>query len=117
MANKNYNNYSKPKKDKPVEVVAPEVVEEVIQEPETVVAEPVQEEPKVNPIIGTVINCEKLNVRSAPSLDAKINLTLSKGEGVIILELVKIPDGDDFYKIGNPEHPDYVMAKYIKIKQ
>jgi hypothetical protein len=119
MANKNYSNYSKPKKEKPAEPVipeTPEVVEEAGLSTAEVITEPVKEPETPKTVIGTVIKCEKLNVRSAPSLNAKINLTLAKGEGVVILELVERPDGEDFYKIGNPEHPEYVMAKYIKIK-
>ena len=124
MSNKHYTNYNKPKKQESVEPtqehkVIEEVVQEVeetIQESEVIeetVEETVQEEPKA--VTGVVVNCKKLNVRSAPSLNAKINLTLSEGEGAVILDLVHRPDGEDFYKIGNPEHPDYVMAKYIKI--
>ena len=118
MANKNYSNYSKPKNDKPVEPVEPKMVEEAGLSTAAVITEPVKEEaPAPKAVTGTVVNCEKLNVRSAPSLNAKINLTLSKGEGVVILELVERPDGEDFYKIGNPEHPEYVMAKYIKLNK
>lgn len=125
--NRNYTNYSKP--NKPAEETVPEATESqsdsnvrnipentetatnAASEPQTATTD--TETPKA--VTGVVVNCEKLNVRSAPSLNANINLILSKGEGVSILELVKGSDGEDFYKVGNPEHPEYCMAKYIKI--
>ena len=128
MDNRNYTNYSKQNKHDEKATEATEVIETTATEsqsdenvqniPENTEAIETavnadQEAPKS--VTGVVVNCEKLNVRSAPSLNSKINLILSKGEGVVILELVKGSDGEDFYKVGNPEHPEYCMAKYIKI--
>ena len=128
MDNRNYTNYSKQNKPDEKATEATEVIETTATEsqsdenvqniPENTEAIETavnadQEAPKA--VTGVVVNCEKLNVRSAPSLNAEINLILSKGEGVVILELVKGSDGEDFYKVGNPEHPEYCMAKYIKI--
>lgn len=137
MDNRNYTNYSKQNKHDEKATEATEVIETTATEsqsdenvqniPENI--ETIDTECKTAPearttksdsealkaVTGVVVNCEKLNVRSAPSLNSKINLILSKGEGVVILELVKGSDGEDFYKVGNPEHPEYCMAKYIKI--
>lgn len=137
MGNRNYTNYSKQNKPAEKAPESPEVLETTAPESqsdknvqnipenteptETVTnaapeAQTTQPEPEaLKAVTGVVVNCEKLNVRSAPSLNANIDLTLSKGEGVVIIELVKGPDGEDFYKVGNPEHPEYCMAKYIKI--
>ena len=137
MDNRNYTNYIKQNKHDEKATEATEVIEttatgsqsdENVQNipenietidteckaaPEAKTTKSDSEAPKA--VTGVVVNCEKLNVRSAPSLNAEINLILSKGEGVVILELVKGSDGEDFYKVGNPEHPEYCMAKYIKI--
>ena len=126
MDNRNYTNYSKQNEPdkKATESQSDENVKNIPENteiidntgniaPEAKTTKYDSEAPKA--VTGVVVNCEKLNVRSAPSLNAKINLILSKGEGVVILELVKGSDGEDFYKVGNPEHPEYCMAKYIKI--
>ena len=139
MGNRNYTNYSKQNKPDEKATEDTEVIEitatesqsdenvknisentEIIDNagntaPEAKTTKSDSEAPKA--VTGIVVNCEKLNVRSAPSLNAEINLILSKGEGVVILELVKGSDGEDFYKVGNPEHPEYCMAKYIKINK
>ena len=105
----------------PVEEEAVKTVDEVKEEPVEVKEEPVEEakveEPKVKeeeapvkeepPLRGKVFNCEGLNVRSDPSLNAEIISVLRK-DTVIVIE-----------EVGNPEffktRSGYVMKKYIKV--
>jgi uncharacterized protein YgiM (DUF1202 family) len=108
MANKNYSNYSKPKKEKPAEPVIPETPEVV---EEAVVAEPAKEEvPTSKTTIGTVINCEKLNIRAEAKADAKIVGTFFKGQEI---EIYLDTSTKEFYDVS----VGFCMKKYIKIKQ
>lgn len=64
------------------------------------------------PIRGIVTDCERLNVRTEPSMNGKIITSLSKGAPVTIIdkgfgEWTKID-------IGSKEEA-YVMSKYITI--
>lgn len=106
MANKNYNNYSK--KTKPAATENKEAEITVNETPKT---------PDVQ--TGVVVNCEKLNIRNKPSIDGVILGTLSKGDEVVIHEIVKSYSGKDFYKVKvdviKPDEYQYCMAKYIKI--
>ena len=116
MSKKNYNKmYDETKEDVNAEVES--VVEEVVTEIEPVIEEtaPVEETPKKKPEkkhkFGVVTNCAKLNMRIAPKADAKVRGILDQGTTVIILG-----EEGDFYKIGNPDDPDYCMKKYISVK-
>ena len=59
--------------------------------------------------IGTVVNCAKLNIRTAPDCNAAIEGTIKKGDSVIIHEEI-----GDFYRIGANQ---YCMKKYIEIEE
>lgn len=115
MANSNRKNYSKISTE---EVKAKQTEETKVKsslepaEPE--VKEKVESKPKAKSEVvkGVVVDCSKLNMRTAPSTDAEIRGTLDKGVTVIILG-----EEGEFYKIGNPENPDYCMKKYISIKK
>ena len=96
MANKNYSNYSKPKKETPVEIVEPEVVEEAGLSTAAVITEPVKEPETHKPIIGTVINCEKLNIRADASKSAEVLCVINKGEKV---EICEEESTDDWYAV------------------
>lgn len=85
-----------------LEPAEPEVTEEVETQPEA--------KPEV--VKGVVVDCKKLNMRTAPTTNAEIRGTLDEGTTVIILG-----EEGEFYKIGNPENPDYCMKKYISIKK
>lgn len=92
-------------KEEPVEVKEEPVEEAKVEEPEAKEEEaPVKEE---LPLRGKVFNCEGLNVRSDPSLNAEIISVLRK-DTVIVIE-----------EVGNPEffktRSGYVMKKYIKV--
>ena len=112
MSKKNYNKISTDKvkaAEEVVEEVVAETVEEIIETDDVVI----EETPVVKqPVIGVVVGCSKLNIRKGPSLNAEIGLVLNAGDQVIIRETV-----GDFYKIGNPEAPDYCMKKFISIKE
>lgn len=114
MSNKrNYNNYSKQNNPKKEEVVAPvEQKEEPGTSTQVVQPEPEAPVEEAKVIHGVVVNCEKLNVRRQPLATAEILTTLSKGEGVLIHDEI-----NGFYKIGNPDISEYVMAKYIKVDE
>ena len=70
------------------EVLADELVEETIEEVEeyTPTPESIQAEPEKDIVIsaetfkGRVVNCDKLNIRKAPSFDSEIVSTLDKGK-------------------------------------
>lgn len=110
MANKNYSNYSKPKKEKPAEVAEPEVVEEAGLSTAAVITEPVKEPETPKTAIGTVINCEKLNIRAEAKADAKIVGTFFKGQEI---EIYLDTSTKEFYDVS----VGFCMKKYIKIKQ
>jgi uncharacterized protein YgiM (DUF1202 family) len=110
MANKNYNNYSKPKKEKPVEVVEPKIVEETGPSTTPVITEPTVEEAAPKTVIGTVINCEKLNIRAEAKADAKIVGTFFKGQEI---ELYIDTSTNEFYDVS----VGFCMKKYIKLNK
>lgn len=113
MANKNYSNYSKPKKEKPAEPVipeTPEVVEEAGLSTAAVITEPVKEPETPKTVIGTVIDCEKLNIRAEAKADAKIVGTFFKGQEI---EIYLDTSTKEFYDVS----VGFCMKKYIKIKQ
>lgn len=111
MANK--KNYSKISTEK---VKAEQSGENVVKsslnpvEPETTEVPKTETKPKVKK--GIVTGCAKLNMRVAPSINAKIRGTIDQRTTVIILG-----EEGEFYKIGNPENPDYCMKKYITVKK
>lgn len=64
------------------------------------------------PIQGMIIDCERLNVRSEPSMNGKIMCTLPKDSTVTVL------DGGfgEWSKICTDSKEEaYAMSKYIKI--
>lgn len=75
---------------------------------------PVVEE-KVVVYIGKIRDCDKLNVREKPSLEAKIICKLDKLSEV---QIDKSKSTKDFYKILTPTGADgYCMKKYMSIKK
>lgn len=64
------------------------------------------------PMQGTVANCERLNVRSEPSMNGKIITTLLKGAPITIIDR----GFGAWTKIDiNSEAEAYVMSRYIEI--
>lgn len=128
MGHKNYSNYSKQNNVKPAEEVTPEISEENvqnIQEEKTTVTEPeiagtsydvVEVEETVAETdfdatavtIGTVVNCEKLNIRAEAKADAKIIGTFFKGQEV---EIDLNTSTDEFYDVVI----GFCMKKYIEL--
>lgn len=88
------------KKTKPVEAVE-EIVEEAAAKP-------------VRFINGTVTNCGKLNIRSAPKRDAavvKVIDTLTK------VKVDTIKSTEDFYKVRVAGIEGFCMKQYIAVDQ
>lgn len=110
MANK--KNYSKISTEKVKTEIKDETkVKSTLEPVETEVVE--ETAPVVKKVKkGIVTGCAKLNIRTAPSLSAKIRGTLDQRTTVVILG-----EEGEFYKIGNPENPDYCMKKYITVKK
>lgn len=107
----NKKNYNKMSTDKvKAETVAADVIEETVVTEAIVEKTTKPEPPKTK--FGVVTGCIKLNMRVAPKTNAQIRGTLDAGTTVTIL-------GEEgaFYKIGNPENPDYCMKKYITVKK
>lgn len=66
-------------------------------------------------VIGVVSNCDRLNVRTEPSVDATIVCEITKATEV---EIDTEKSTDDFYKISTASGIDgYCMRKYITDKQ
>lgn len=118
MAKTNYNKMSA----KPTEGVKTEVesvIEEVVEtEPATedVTVETVPEKkPEKKVKIGVVANCEKLNVRNNPSLNAAVELVITKGTKVEIVD-----SHGDFYSVRKGTVTEgfsgWCMKKYISVK-
>ena len=122
----NYTNYAAIHNDKEeapvVEAIEPEVVvEEVIEEVTEVVEVPVVEELVTEPAIvktvepkkltGTVVDCDRLNVRKGPSTTNSIVGVLTKGTEVTI----ESEKNKNFYEISTSEVKGYCMKQYIKL--
>lgn len=116
MANKNYTNYSKPQKEKPVESAVPEMESTV---DEKVVPDNSQERlpGSPEPVIGTVANCVKLNIREEANKESEILCVINKGEKV---EIIEEESTDDFYAVcyGKDKSVSvygFCMKDYIKL--
>ena len=93
-----HTNYNKPKKDDEVEKISN--VEETTLEPEVIHA--------------FVDNCEKLNVRSKPFMDAEVLAIIDKNEKVDVIMHEVQPA--DFYSIRTKNGIEgYCMKRYIKL--
>lgn len=83
-----------------VESVEPEVVEEVA-------------EPEKPALFGSVVLCEKLNIRKTPSINGEIVQTIACGTNVVIDE---DNSTNDFYKICTAAGVEgFCVKKYIAI--
>lgn len=116
MANKNYTNYSKPKKEKPVEAVVPEAESTV---DEKVVTDDSQERlpGSPDPVIGVVDNCVKLNIREEANKESEILCVINKGEKV---EIIEEESTDDFYAVrynNGKSICGFCMKDYIKLNK
>ena len=109
MKEKNFNN-EKPERGLRREV---EIIEETAAEP---LDQTIEEAPKKESKVGTVVNCEKLNLRRSPLKDsdgANIIAELLSGVAVIIDEDESTPD---FYKVTTETGLEgYCMKQFIRL--
>ena len=108
MSHKNYTQYSNKRPDfKKVE--QPVVVEKKIEDLRN---EPIPEE-AIIPHQGCVTDCENLNIREEPSLDAGIVGTISGSTNLMVYEEEST---DDFYKICTTSGVEgFCMKRYITL--
>lgn len=83
-------------------------------EPE--VTEKVETKPKVEVLKGVVANCERLNVRTNPSLNAAVESVIDKGTEVEITDSY-----GDFYFVRTDKTTEgingWCMKKYISVQK
>lgn len=116
MAKTNYNKMSNKAKEDVKKDIEP-VVEEVTVDAEPIVEEPVLE---VKVVYGTVVDCEKLNVRSKPSIKGDIICVITKDTKVVVAESGSTKD---FYEVHSIDDANvtvgfhgWCMKKYISVK-
>ncbi len=83
-------------------------------EPE--VTEKAEHKPEVEVVKGIVTNCERLNVRTNPNLNAAVDVVIDKGTEVEIID----SNGDFYYvrKGSTTEGFDgWCMKKYISVQK
>lgn len=103
---------SKAKKNKAVVESTPELSNEIASV-ETTVETPVEE--KVAIYVGKIRDCDKLNVREEPTMNAKVLCKLDKGAEV---QIDKTGSTREFYKICTSSGViGYCMKKYMTIKK
>lgn len=93
--------------EQPTEEIVEEVVEETIEEP-------VEEEEINLAVIGKVIDCKLLNVRTQPDKNSEIVTILPIDSEIIISDVNASPD---FYKVLIGDLEGFCMKKFIKIKE
>ena len=124
MAKTNYSKMAKVKEDvtpimETTSLDAKPVVEETVvvntAAEETIAEKVVEKKPEPKIKKGVVINCLKLNVRTNPSSNATIALTIDKGAEVEI-----VGSTGDFYNVRGGTVTEgfsgWCMKKYISIK-
>ena len=78
------------------------------------VAEPIQNESETPKRHGDVVNCRNVNVRKAPTTNAKVLTFLPIGTEVAILKNV----GDEWFAVSTKDIPKgYIMKEFIKEKE
>lgn len=114
----NYNNASKKQKNEKTKTAAPTINNAPTSVLEDTQTNALETEVTVDPIIGFVSNCEKLNIRNTPDIDSEILIVVNKGTKVEINEELST---DDFYSLTAycPEDITvigYAMKNFIEIK-
>ena len=110
---KNYSNYSKNFKstDKPKTNQVEESTLNIDQETEQTTVDQEQVAATVTQK-GFVNGCEKLNVRTNPTIDSEVVCVINKNDEVIIEEAF-----DDWYSVTTKDGDEgYCMSKFITIK-
>ena len=101
MSNK--KNYNKISTDKVKEIASQ------VENAETDVVD----EPVVKQVFGVVCNCEKLNIRKRPNINADVVTVVDKGTE---LEINEKGSSKEFYKVSSTEgFYGYCMKAYISI--
>lgn len=133
MANHNYSQYSNKKNggkknhSPEVETKIDEVVETLVEVTDTIVETKVPEvkmvtetvETKEVPkaVVGTVVNCTKLNVRSKPTMTADVVTVINAGEQVTI-DVTK--SNREWFRVavdnGTYGYNGYCMKKFVDAK-
>lgn len=120
---KNYkstNRYNKPPVAPAEKVEAPviETVEEPVVENVEVVPSVVESVTEVvevvkEPKVGTIIGCDKLNVRKKPNKNAEVVCVINK---TTVVEIDEEKSTGDFYKVYLPSGIDgFCMKQFIKV--
>lgn len=109
---KHYNHQPAPQVEE-VEVAQP-VIEEPVEDAEPVVEESVAP-PAPAPVTGVVVDCVRLNVRSAPSTNATARCAIDCGSKVTI-DMDK--SKNDWYSVCTEAGvTGFCMKKYVEISQ
>ena len=96
--NKDYKNYSKPKK----QVEEPQIVEEEVSEPK-------------KQMIGVVVECSSLNIRSKSSTNSEIIATVKAGTELLINEDESV---SEWFKVCTEAGIEgFCMRKYVSVEQ
>lgn len=105
MSHTNYNAVSNKKTSEDAPNLAA-----VTPQPETTIKLEVAPAPAPEPVIGTVANCTKLNVRTEPGIVSDIICVIDKGTQVLV-----IPEEstEEWYKVDIGGQEGFCMKKYM----
>lgn len=112
--NQNYNKYSAKQNEEKVEevMVNEEVIEEQVMNEEVI--EEIKEIEEVKENIFGSVNCDRLNVRLEPSMNAEVVCVITKNTTV---EIFEEGSTEEFYKVSVYKDKDgFCMKKFITVK-
>lgn len=95
-------------------VVDKKVLESPETKPENEITTEVEEPPKKEKVLGTVVNCPRLRVREHPSINAVVAAEIDEGSEVVINE---DKSTEEFYSVITATGLEgYCMKDYIQVK-
>lgn len=95
-------------------VVDKKVLESPETKPENEITTEVEEPPKKEKVLGTVVNCPRLRVREHPSINAVVAAEIDEGSEVVINE---DKSTEEFYSVITATGLEgYCMKDYIQAK-
>lgn len=95
-------------------VVDKKVLESPETKPENEITTEVEEPPKKEKVLGTVVNCPRLRVREHPSINAVVAAEIDEGSEVVINE---DKSTEEFYSVITVTGLEgYCMKDYIQLK-
>ena len=95
-------------------VVNKKVLESPETKPENEITTEVEEPPKKEKVLGTVVNCPRLRVREHPSINAVVAAEIDEGSEVVINEYKST---EEFYSVVTATGLEgYCMKDYIQLK-